>query len=185
MGIGLLLFKEAKTAQVISVEADYIIRKNSWDLGRVSIEGSRPAKVFYLQAALQMFGKSGYGELLEKCINVAQSLADIIETSAEFELVTQPQSNIFLYRYIPEKFRGLKSFLDSENRAIDEFNIRLQEIQKDRGKTFVSRTKFSFLGREQSLVVLRVVIANPLTNLDHCQEVLKDQLAIAAELENK
>ncbi|MCM8533268.1 MAG: aminotransferase class V-fold PLP-dependent enzyme, partial [Lentisphaeraceae bacterium] len=182
MGIGVLLFKTPEKASHVSTEADYIIRKNSQDLGRVSIEGSRPAKVFYLQAALKLFGKSGYGEILDGCILVARNLSHYIDQSSEFELLTTPQSNIFLYRYIPRAFRNMESSEEREQ-AINDFNIRLQEAQKHRGKTFVSRTKFMSPKINESLVALRVVIANPLSSLEHCKEVLRDQLQLARELE--
>ncbi|NQZ58789.1 MAG: aminotransferase class V-fold PLP-dependent enzyme [Lentisphaeraceae bacterium] len=180
MGIGMVLFKTPDTAKSITTQADYIIRKNSYDLGRVSIEGSRPANILYLQAAFKLLGKDGYRELVDNSISTASRMAEVIEKSDDFELLTRPQSNIFLYRYIPTAYRQLK-FLDRDaNEEISNFNIQLQEKQKMAGLFFVSRTLFKPLDQPLgSISALRVVLANPLTKLEHCLKVLEDQRTIA------
>jgi len=177
VGMGMVLFKNDKLSDLISSEAEYIIRKNSYDLGRNSIEGSRPAMVFYLQAAFHILGKSGYEEILDKNIQTARLMADFIDESDEFELLTRPQSNIFLYRYLPADLRNedLDAVVNVER--INAFNVALQEKQKALGKTFVSRTQILING--QSLVALRVVIANPITTIEHCKTVLSEQQTIA------
>ncbi len=183
MGIGMILFKSQETAKLIASEANYIIRSSSADLGRTGIEGSRPANVCYLQAALNLFGINGYARLLNNSIETAQQMANDIQLSCDFELLNYPQANIFLYRYLPHKYRNITIYSTSDNQAIDSFNIRLQEQQLRQGKTFVSRTLLK-MGDKQEVVGLRVVIANPLTTNTHCQSVLDDQRNIANSLNN-
>ncbi len=182
MGIGIVLFKSHETGKLITNEANYIIRAASPDLGRIGVEGSRPANVCYLQAALCLIGKKGYAHLLDKSISTTQQMANEILSSLDFELLNKPQANIFLYRFIPEKYRGLAPYSLEDNQAIDRFNIQLQEQQLSQGMTFVSRTTFK-VNSELSVVGLRVVIANPLTTIDHCRAVLEDQRSIAENLE--
>jgi glutamate decarboxylase len=181
MGIGIVLFKSHETGKLIANEANYIIRASSPDLGVMGVEGSRPANVCYLQAALCLIGKKGYAHLLDNSIATARQMAGDIRTSTDFELLNNPQANIFLYRYIPHQYRGLSTYSIADNIAIDRYNIQLQEQQFSRGMTFVSRTTFN-IDAVQSVVGLRVVIANPLTTNVHCRAVLDDQRMIAETL---
>ncbi|TCS43127.1 aminotransferase class V-fold PLP-dependent enzyme [Reinekea marinisedimentorum] len=181
LGSGIVLFRNPDLLHCISTTANYIIRKGSRDLGRHSLEGSRPAMVIYLQAVLQLLGRQGLGSLLEKNIETCGAMAAVIADSEDFELLTQPQSNIFLYRYMPPAIRGKNSFTESEVHRLNEVNIAIQETQKQRGRSLVSRTLHT-LPDGQSAVALRVVIANPLTEIDHCVQVLDEQRSIAQRL---
>lgn len=72
------------------------------------------------------------------------------------------------------------------NAQLDEFNVQLQERQKLRGKTFVSRTSVVSPFKRHAgarIVALRVVIANPLTYEDDIDRVLVDQREILGEIE--
>jgi putative pyridoxal-dependent aspartate 1-decarboxylase len=181
IGSGIALFKNPELIQHISTTANYIIRKGSQDLGRHSMEGSRPAMVIYLQATLQLLGRQGLGALLDKNVDVCRTMAEYIAASNDFELLTQPQSNIFLYRYLPPLLRGKNNYTDIASQHIDDLNIKLQEIQKRRGRSLVSRTQL-MLEDGISVVGLRVVIANPTTHFKHCLQVLNEQREIAREL---
>lgn len=184
MGIGMLLFKDPKTAGIIEKHSEYIIRKDSFDLGKRSIEGSRPAKVFYLQAALQLLGRKGYEELIDYGIELAKKMQNILEEFAEFELLTVPETNILLYRYIPIEYRYLEKLGTDENSAISSFNIELQKKQFEKGSSFVSRTALAIpkYGSLQ-LCALRVVLANPLITENHIVEILNEQLDLAKIIE--
>jgi glutamate decarboxylase len=184
MGIGILLFKSHKTGKLIANEANYIIRASSPDLGCMGVEGSRPAKVCYLQAALCLIGKKGYARLLDGSIVTANQMVSDIKSSPDFELLNKPQANIFLYRYIPLQYRGLTTYSTADNKVIDHYNIQLQEAQLIQGRTFVSRTLFT-LDNDQTVVGLRVVIANPLTTNVHCRAALEDQRNIVESLDVK
>lgn len=182
MGTGIVLFRNIDMAAAIANEANYIIRRNSHDLGRIAIEGSRPANIFYLQAGLKLFGKQGYAEILDANITTAALMAEEINKSNDFRLLTKPQSNIFLYHYIPGQLRNKVDWSEIEHQKINEFNVQLQEEQKSRGNTFVSRTTISHESSEP-MVALRVVIANPLSTFQHCLSVLQEQRKIAKEME--
>lgn len=177
IGTGLLLLKDPDGVSAIENQANYIIRRQSFDLGRFSIEGSRPASVFYLQAGLKLLGSEGYADVLDGNIDTAKRMAEQISQSNEFELLTSPQSNIFLYRYLPKSIRHKPHFTTDENHYIDSINTQLQNNQKAKGRSFVSRTLFKYKEGIE-VVALRVVIANPLTNMTHCEEILEEQKQI-------
>ena len=157
IGIGMAFFQDVNLAKYIEKSATYIIRKDSYDLGKRAIEGSRPAMVFYLQAALKIFGKQGYNELMEWSIETAQEIAELIQESKEFELMLPPETNIILFRYIPKQFRTLSEFEEKDNQVINRYNERIQRISLNSGKYFVSRTAFQ-TEDGQCLRVLRLVV---------------------------
>jgi glutamate decarboxylase len=188
MGMGMVLLKDPRAAASIEKQAPYIIRANSPDLGRRSLEGSRPAAVLYLHAALRLLGREGYARLIDEGIRKTRYLADTLRARPEFELMAEPDMNILNYRYVPVALREQVrqgELGTTEDECLSRFNERLQEAQSSAGRTFVSRTtlRHTRYGQDRPLAVLRVVLANPLTTERHIDAVLDDQVRIASELE--
>ena len=187
MGIGMVLLRDPHKASFIEKQARYIVRPGSYDLGKRSLEGSRPGMALFLHAALNIVGRKGYEFLIVEGIRKAQYMADSIRARPEFELLTEPEINILTYRYIPEALREKaerRELTDADNNEINKFNVGLQKAQREAGRTFVSRTLWntSQYGLDLSIVALRVVIANPLTKESDIDVVLNDQTEIAASL---
>jgi glutamate decarboxylase len=187
MGVGMLALRDPDAARVIEKQAQYIIRADSVDLGRRSLEGSRPGMALYLHAALHILGASGYAWLLDEGIRKAAWTADRLRAHAEFELLAEPQTHIVNYRYVPPPLRdkARRRGLDrDEQDAIGRLNQRLQERQKADGTTFVSRTtlRHTAHGDDLPIVSLRAVLANPLTTESHIDRMLELQTQIATSL---
>lgn len=187
MGIGMVLLRDPRKAGFIEKQARYIVRPGSYDLGKRSLEGSRPGMALFLHAALNIVGRKGYELLVVESIRKAQYMADSIRARPEFELLTEPEINIFTYRYVPEAFREKakrRQLTNADNHEINKFNVGLQKAQREAGRTFVSRTMWntSQYGLDLSIVALRVVLANPLTTEGDIDAVLNDQMEIAASL---
>ncbi|OKH20884.1 glutamate decarboxylase [Hydrococcus rivularis NIES-593] len=183
MGIGMVLFRNPYLAKNIEKCAPYTIRKDSIDLGKRALEGSRPGMVLFLQAALKIIGKKGYEFLIDEGIRKARYMADCIRKQAEFELLVAPEINILLYRYIPQPWRqkvAAGQITELDNQKLDRFNECLQSLQLQTGRTFVSRTTIEIDGRPT--IALRAVLANPLTTESDIDAVLEDQLKIAAQI---
>ncbi|ARF67939.1 hypothetical protein B7C51_09035 [Paenibacillus larvae subsp. pulvifaciens] len=187
MGIGLLLMKDPHAAARIEKKAKYIIREGSFDLGRRSLEGSRPAMSMFLHAGLHLLGREGYGYLLDEGVRKTQWMANLLVGHPAFELIGEPEINILTYRYIPTSLREAVrtcTLRPEENDRINRLNICLQEIQSRQGVSFVSRTTLCGIdGLPESVVVLRVILANPLTTEEHIKNILEVQQKIAGELE--
>jgi glutamate/tyrosine decarboxylase-like PLP-dependent enzyme len=186
-GIGMLFLRDPFLATTIEKHAQYTARAGSADLGQRSLEGSRSALSLLLHAALELLGQGGYEFLIDEGIRKARYLAQTVRGRDEFELLAEPHLNIVLYRYVPEEWRAevRSGLLTPEgHRQIDVFNQRLQQLQSERGRTFISRTTSAstFYGAGIPVVALRSVLANPLTTLDDIDHVLDDQAALAREL---
>lgn len=187
MGIGMVFFRDPHLAISIEKQASYTMRKGSFDLGKRALEGSRPGMALFLHAGLKLIGQNGYEFLIDEGIRKTQYMAARIATMAEFELLAEPDTNLLLYRYIPEQFREVvvkKELSDTDNQFINNFNERLQKVQRQIGRTFISRTTKTNLSsdKEIPIIAMRAVIANPLTTEADIDAVLNDQIQIALEI---
>jgi glutamate decarboxylase len=185
MGIGMLFLREPQMAQSIEKQASYTMRKGSFDLGKRTLEGSRPGMALFLHAGLNLIGSKGYEFLIDEGIRKTQYMASRIRSMPEFELLAEPDTNLLIYRYIPEPLRELvakKQLTEIDNFFINQFNERLQKNQRQAGRTFISRTMktTTCFSQEISIVALRAVLANPLTTEDDIDAVLNDQIQIAS-----
>lgn len=188
MGAGMCLFKSETALDSIQTNAQYIIRKGSRDLGKHTLEGSRPGMAMIVHSGLRILGRKGYELLIDVGIGKAAQFARMIQNTDDFELTTEPELNILTYRYRP---KNLMSLLESSppgvaskiNDLLSELTVNIQKTQRDHGKTFVSRTAFEIPAHNnQILTVFRVVLANPLTTRQIFIDVLEEQRKIA-ELE--
>jgi len=187
MGIGMLVFRDPYFARAIEKQARYIIRAGSYDLGRRSLDGSRPGTVLFLHAALSVFGRKGYEFLIDEGIRKTQYLVACIRARREFEILIEPKMNILTYRFIPKPLRGRVingDITDSDQATINVINERLQREERRAGRTFVSRTTLhaTRYGRNIPITALRVVIANPNTTEDDIDAVLDDQIQIGNKI---
>ena len=187
MGIGMLFMREPHTAKAIEKQASYTMRKGSFDLGKRALEGSRPGMALFLHAGLNLIGTQGYEFLIDEGIRKTQYMANRVSTMPEFELLAEPDTNLVIYRYIPEQFREIaaqQKLTEVENLLIGEFNQHLQKLQRQAGRTFISRTTktINYIGKEIPIIALRAVLANPLTTENDIDAVLNDQIQIASEI---
>ncbi len=189
VGAGIALFKQPHLLKAIENHAQYVIRKGSRDLGKHTLEGSRPGMAMLVHSGLRIIGRRGYELLIDQGIEKARAFADLIRASADFELISAPELNLLTYRYVPAHIRErLRTASASERAAINEqLNELTENIQKDQrtaGKTFVSRTTLEPLAYERTPIrVFRVVLANPLTTFDILQDILAEQREIASRYE--
>jgi putative pyridoxal-dependent aspartate 1-decarboxylase len=184
MSCGMVLFREPTAMDAVEYHANYIIRHGSVDLGTKSIAGSRAANSLILDCALKIMGSSGYALLIDHGIETARTLAAEIERRPDFQLITAPELNILTYRYCPGdlqiRLQGCPPDQRREiNAALDQVNIHIQRLQREAGRSFVSRTtlKVAPLAPE-GIVVLRCVIMNPMTDMPVLKEILDEQEAL-------
>lgn len=190
MGFGMILYRSAHSVAAITKAADYIIRKGSSDLGKFSVEGSRPAQVLHLHACFHALGKAGLRAIMEHKLQVTAGFAKMIEADPCFELLAQPESDILLFRALPPLAEPTTDEEQLEAK-LDHFNIRLHEAQKFHGRTFVSRTAVidprrsstanARAARNMKTTVLRVVV-NAHVSLENCANVLEDLRIIGTAL---
>ncbi len=179
MGCGMVYFKNPSIMDNIAYYASYVNRPGSVDLGIRSIVGSRSAMSLILGSSLEIMGTMGYALLIDHGIETARAFAEEINKRPLFELITEPQLNILTYRIFPNKIEIELNNADSKkkkelNQKLNHINITVQRLQREAGKSFVSRTTLKRTANEEK-VVLRSVIMNPMTNMKIIREILDEQ----------
>lgn len=188
MGAGMAIFKDQKSLTLVAHYAEYIIRKGSRDLGRMTIEGSRPGMAMLVHSGLRIMGRKGYELLIDGGIERARAFSQMIKNTEDFELISEPELNLLTYRFVPEDVRRFMQTCSKEelfniNAHLNRLTITIQKEQRDRGASFVSRTALEPLKYNGQLInVFRVVLANPLTQIQHLEEILAEQREIARRL---
>lgn len=181
VGAGMVVFKDVHALAAVEHHANYVIRQGSRDIGKHTLEGSRPGTAMLVHSALRIIGRRGYELLIDHGLGKAGQFAKMIQNAPDFALVTEPELNILTYRYVPAAVQKAMPELAAEARhqLNDDLNELTEEIQKEqraRGKTFVSRTRLETKSEDNHvLTVLRVVLANPLTTRHILEDVLTEQ----------
>ena len=195
IGSGIVLFKNPASSSNIKFNANYIIRKNSRDLGKYSVEGSRSGMSLLVHSALNIISRSGYETLIDRSIKLAKDFASLISKSKNFELVTSPELNILTYRFIPTNIiEKLNRYLDHQDKVkvtginfyLNELTQYIQKTQRENKNSFVSRTSIKVAKYfNQDITVLRVVLSNPMTTTETLQSILEEQTQIASTYKKK
>jgi len=187
MGFGMVLYRDENIAQNITKTAQYIIRADSSDLGRFTMEGSRPAIAHYLRANLFILGKDGMAATMDHKMDVAQGLATWLKAQPDFDLLFDPQADILLCRYVPQHaaFKALSQ--EEQDQFVDDLTQRVQTMQSKLGRTFVSRTAVfdprnkARLERETRTHFFRIVVNAQIVE-DDAIRILKDTRFVAEML---
>ena len=185
MAMGLVLFENEKDLNTIKQTSQYVIRRNSVDMGRFTLEGSRPFDSLKPWAALKIMGRDGYRLLMRSARENTSTLQEILDGCGNFETLNTPELFILIYRFIPRqvqeqlakwqserretvsrrKIKTLDRNIRKVNHVVNALNIKLHKALRRDDTTFVSRTKLeSTRYRPQNIVVLRAVLINPLTD---------------------
>ena len=126
-------------------------------------------------------GANGYALLIDHGIETAAAFAREINKRDSFQLMTPPTLNILTYRLCPAAIQNKLNTADKTQRQeicekLNVINQRLQRIQREAGSSFVSRTTLLRDNNpDDSIVVLRTVIMNPMTTISILNEILDEQ----------
>ncbi len=99
--------------------------------------------------------------------------------------MSAPELNILTYRYVPAAIQERLSQADAAesariNDTLNKVTQQIQVMQREAGKSFVSRTRLQVpLYPDTPINVFRVVLANPLTTIQILASILKEQKTIA------
>ncbi|MDY7035675.1 MAG: aminotransferase class V-fold PLP-dependent enzyme, partial [Thermodesulfobacteriota bacterium] len=160
MTMGLILFRNEKDLNFLRQSANYIIRKDSVDTGRFTLEGSRPFACLKPWASLKIIGRQGYGLLFKSAQENTDVLKEILNRCGNFEILNFPELFIINYRFIPESIKeelirleaikkiskdkkevkDLEKSIKQVNRVVNALNIKLHKALRRDDSTFVSRT---------------------------------------------
>ncbi len=180
MSCGMVYFRDPRAMDAVAYHARYVNRPGSVDLGIRSLCGSREASSLILHSALKIMGSRGYALLIDHGIETARAFAEEIRRRPDFELLSDPELNILLYRLRPRGLAQLPALSpEARDRLLNRINVSLQRLQREAGKSFVSRTSLRPPGpAAEPVVALRCVLMNPMTDMAVLGEILDEQEAL-------
>lgn len=114
-------------------------------LGAIGPESSRRARALAVWATLHAYGRRGYREIVERHLDLAKRLGELVREAPDLELLADVQLNIVCFRYNPG---GLSE------EALNAINERLGEAILEDGRVYVGTTRFG------DQVALRPAIVN-------------------------
>jgi len=207
VSMGMVLFSDETALNCVKHYSNYIIRQDSVDLGRFSIEGSRPFSALKPWATFKILGTYGFKLLFDHAFELTSDLRGLIEKHCDFEPMNKPELFIFNYRFVPKRIKeklnsimlrikgveakskgsslSFKKRIERINNILNELNVELHKELREEDDSFVSRTMLdSPLYFYQDVVVLRAITINPLTTRKVLNEIIESQDVIGQKIYN-
>ena len=132
-----------------------------YDFFRYGQMGTRRFNALKLWMAFKFMGRRGYGETVERHIELTNHLAARLDELADFERMGEIETAVCCFRYLPETVRRL------EPEAQDRIQARFQQRIEKSGKAFFPSTILH--GRR----ALRVNINSYLTERRHVDDLVE------------
>lgn len=209
--LGMVFFRNGTESKALMHNSNYIIRPDSIDLGRFSVEGSRPFASLKPWATIKIFGRQGFKLIFDHAFKLTFVLRGLVDVHPNFEAMNQPELFIFNYRFVPRqvkekiaslmlKIANTNSEIDEQrlkkikylsrvekfNHALNDLNIELHKAIRDEDESFVSRTTFDMpFYYYQDCVVLRAITINPLTTPEILKEIIDRQNQLGMKIFNR
>ena len=101
--------------------------------GNVGPEASRRARGIAVWATLRAYGRSGYREMVERHLSLAQRIAERVDAAPELERLADVPLNIVCFRY---RAAGL------DDDALDDLNARIGAAILEDGRVYVGTTRY-------------------------------------------
>jgi glutamate decarboxylase len=204
LSIGLILFRSEKDLDNIKHSSSYVLRPDSVDQGRFTVEGSRPFSCLKPWATLKIMGTEGFRLLLGLAFKHTKTLTDLVQKHENFEAMSTPELFIFTYRFVPRevqeelnllmgkigegrgKILAARQKVKKINNMLNTLNVDLHRYLREEDNSFVSRTRLeSTRYFPQKVVVLRSVTINPLTTDNILKEIIDEQNKLGMIIYNK
>ncbi len=130
------------------------------DSGMRTVECTKRATGFGLWGLWSLFGEQIFERLVDRVIEVARLLYEILNEQPDFQTLHTPECNILAFRHVPQ------SLAHATDSVIDAFqrDVRTRLIQS--GHFYIVQTTLD------NRAALRVAVMNPMTTTDDLQELL-------------
>jgi glutamate/tyrosine decarboxylase-like PLP-dependent enzyme len=130
-------------------------------------ESSRRARALTVWATLRAYGRTGYREMVERHLELAQRVAQRVDEAPDLERLAEVPLNIVCFRFRPA---------DVAKSEVDELNRRLGEAVLEDGRVYVGTTVY------EGKVAFRPAIVNWRTREDDVDELVNVIRELGAKL---
>jgi L-2,4-diaminobutyrate decarboxylase len=157
------LVKNKRSLDLLKHHADYLNPKEHDEDGlpnqvNKSIQTTRRFDALKLWFTLRLMGKKQLGEYIEKIIETAAAVADMIQQDADFDLLSFSDISALVFRYYPERLE------EGSVCAVNQFIKK--ELFKE-GAALVAGTRIN------GLFYLKFTLLNPLTSTTDVANILQ------------
>ena len=123
----------AELERSFGLTAAYLPSDDKPNFGYRGPEASRRARALAVWATLRAYGRSGYREMVERHLDLAQRLGRRVEEAPDLELLTPVRLNIVCFRFNPP---------GAEESDLNDLNERLGEAVLEDGRVYAGTTVY-------------------------------------------
>ncbi len=150
-----------------SQEASYLFggrpEEADFDIALRTLECTRRTFGIKLWLALRVHGAKTIGEMVTKTFDLAREFAALLNAQPDFELVTEPASNILCFRHVPAALKNL----EDAAQKLDAHQAELRKKVVASGKYFLVQTVL------RNAVYLRTTLMNPRTTIEDLKGLIQ------------
>lgn len=164
-----VIFRDGdRSYETFAQKASYLfsqkVEREWYNGAKRSLECTKSSMGFVIWSLFRYYGDSLFCNYIESRYDAAADFGELIIRSADFELLTPPQSNIVCFRHLKE---------GASPEELNEHNELIRENIIADGSFYIVKTTAG------DSVWLRVTIINPLTGREKLEELLKRLREIA------
>ena len=142
-----------------SQEASYLFARRpeeaEFDVALRTLECTKRTMGIKLWLALRVYGAKAIGQMVTKTFDLAREFADLLKAQPDFELATEPASNILCFRHVPAALKTL----ENASEKLDAHQLQVRQKVVASGKYFLVHTVL------RNKVYLRTTLMNPRTTV--------------------
>jgi len=143
-----------------SQEASYLFGRHpeaaDFDLALRTVECTKRTMGIKLWLALRVHGTRTIGEMVTRTFDLAREFAALLKAQPDFELATEPASNILCFRHVPTALKTL----ENASEKLDAHQLQVRQKVVVSGKYFLVHTVL------RNKVYLRTTLMNPRTTIE-------------------
>ena len=107
------------------------------NFGILGPESSRRSRGFAVWSTLSAYGREGYQRLVERHLDLAQFLANLVDEAPDLERLAEVPLCIVCFRYRPVDWPE-----DRSDGELDDLNTRLEQALREDGRFWVGTTRY-------------------------------------------
>ena len=119
--------------RTFGMTAAYLPSDDKPNFGYRGPEASRRVRALAVWATLRAYGRSGYREMVERHLDLAQRLAARVDEAPDLELLAPARLNIVCFRFHPP---------GADESELNDLNARLGEAVLDDGRVYAGTTVY-------------------------------------------
>ncbi|MCD6331791.1 MAG: aminotransferase class I/II-fold pyridoxal phosphate-dependent enzyme [Bacteroidales bacterium] len=165
-----VLFKDgANSYATFDQDAGYLLNHGGndpwYDSAMRTVECTKNMMGIKIFAILKTYGPQFFIDYLTSCYDLGRTFAEIIKQTDDFDLATEPMSNIVCFRYHPENIPGDPQHEPDE---LNRMNRKIRRQLLESGKFYIVQTHIG------EVSYLRTSLMNPFTTREDLTSLLDE-----------